>query len=109
MLRQQTATLALKHGVIVRGRVTDPDGRPVKDAIVIRGDDPYGSRLTSKFPTDAEGRFRLPALPPGQTTLTVLAAGWAPQLRRVNLQADLPPQDFRLAPGQPIRPRVVAA
>ena len=57
--------VTLKRGVIVRGRVTDPAGKPVKDAIVIHGDDPYLRQTTSKFPTDAEGRFRLPALAAG--------------------------------------------
>jgi RNA polymerase sigma factor (sigma-70 family) len=105
MLRQGTATLTLKGGVIVRGRVTDPSGRPIKEAIVVYRDDPY---LTpSELATDADGRFRLPALAPGQTTLTVVAPGWAPQLRKVNLRAGLPPQDFEMQPGKPIRLRVV--
>jgi RNA polymerase sigma factor (sigma-70 family) len=107
MLRKGTATLTLKHGVIVRGRVTDPTGKPIKDAVVVQGDDPYGSWLPCKFPTDAGGRFRLPALPPGETTLTVIAPGWAPQMRRLKLQAELPPQDFHMAPGKPIRLRIV--
>src|SRR5438876_3731090 len=38
--RDQTATMTLKRGVIVSGRVTDPDGKPFKDAVVIHGDDP---------------------------------------------------------------------
>jgi RNA polymerase sigma factor (sigma-70 family) len=107
MLRQGTATLTLKGGVIVSRRVTDTDGKPIKDAIVILGDDPYMSRTPAKFPTDAEGRFRLPALSPRQTTLTVLAPSWAPQLRKVSLQAGVAPQDFRMGPGKPIRLRVV--
>ncbi len=37
MLRQGTATLTLKRGVIVRGRVTDPAGKPIKDALVVVG------------------------------------------------------------------------
>src|SRR5262249_25526465 len=43
----------------------------------------------------------------GVTPLTVIAAGWAPQLRKVTLRDGLPPQDFRLGPGKPIRLRVV--
>jgi RNA polymerase sigma factor (sigma-70 family) len=109
MLRRETATLVLKGGVIVRGRVTDPAGQPIKDAIVVHGDDPYSAREPSKFPTDADGRFRLPALPPGETTLTVIPPGWAPQLRKVNLRAGLPSQDFHTGPGKPIRLRVVDA
>ncbi len=109
MLRKRTATLTLKRGVIVRGQVTDPDGKPIKDTLVVQGDDPYDARLPSKFPTDADGRFRLPALPPGETTLTVIAPGWAPQLRRIKLRAGMPPQDFRMAAGKPIRLRIVDA
>jgi RNA polymerase sigma factor (sigma-70 family) len=107
MLRKGTATLTLKRGVIVRGQVTDSTGKPIKDAVVVQGDDPYDSWLPCKFPTDAEGRYRLPALPPGETRLTVIAPGWAPQMRKVNLQAGLPPQDFRMAAGKPIRLRIV--
>ncbi len=109
MLRQETATLRLKSGVIVRGRVTDPAGKPIKDAIVVRGEDSYSSTTPSKFPTDADGQFRLPVVAPGMTTLTVIAPGWAPQLRKVNLWSGLPPQDFRMAPGKPIRLRIVDA
>jgi beta-lactamase regulating signal transducer with metallopeptidase domain/protocatechuate 3,4-dioxygenase beta subunit/thiol-disulfide isomerase/thioredoxin len=109
MLRQGTATLTLKPGVIVRGRVTDPAGKPIEDALIVHGDDPYFASKTTEFPTDAEGRYRLPALAPPETTLTVVAPGWAPQMRRVNLQAELPPQDFHMEPGKPIRLRIVDA
>jgi RNA polymerase sigma factor (sigma-70 family) len=108
-LRQGTATLTLKRGVIVRGQVTDPAGKPIKGAVVVYGDHPYFASLPCKFPTDADGRFRLPALAPAQTTLTVIAPGWAPQLRKVTLRDGLPPQDFRMGPGKPIRLRVVDA
>jgi RNA polymerase sigma factor (sigma-70 family) len=108
-LLQETAVLTLKRGVIVRGQVTDPTGKPIPNAIVIHGDDPYWGRTTSKFATDTEGRYRLPALPTGLTTLTVMAPGWAPQMRKVDLRADLPPQDFHMRPGKTIRLRVVDA
>jgi RNA polymerase sigma factor (sigma-70 family) len=107
MLRKGTATIALQRGVICRGRVTDPDGNPVKNAIVIHGDDPYGGRETCKFPTDADGRFRLPALPARLTTLTVIAAGWAPQMRKVQFREAMPEHDFRLEPGKPARLKFV--
>jgi RNA polymerase sigma factor (sigma-70 family) len=109
MLRKGTATLTLRNGVIVRGRVTDPAGKPIKDAVVVEGNNPYDSWLPRKFATDADGRFRLPALALGETTLTVIAPGWAPQLRLIKLQAELPPQDFHMAPGKPIRLRIVDA
>jgi protocatechuate 3,4-dioxygenase beta subunit len=105
MLRQETATLTLKRGVIVRGRVTDPAGKPIKDALVVFGD--VGTPI--KVPTDADGRFQMPALAPRQVTLMVMTPGWAPELRRINLQSGLPPQDFRLAPGRPIQLWIVDA
>jgi RNA polymerase sigma factor (sigma-70 family) len=106
-LLEGTANMTLKSGVIVRGRVTDPDGKPVKDAVVIHGDAHYGMPTTRKFPADAEGRYRLPALSAGTTPLTIIAPGFAPQMREVELKPDLPNQDFRLVRGKPVRLRVV--
>lgn len=106
MFREGTATVTLKSGVIVRGRVTDPDGKPIKDALVIHGDDPYGSWTPCKFATDAEGRFRLPALPAGPRTLTVVAPGFAPQMCKLDLKPDLADQDFRMAAGKLVRLRI---
>ena len=104
---RETAPVTLKRGVIVTGRVTDPTGQPIKDAIVIVGDRPYNSHLQTKFATDGDGRYRLSGKRPGHTTLSAMAPGLAPQLRKVNLVADLPPQDFRMAPGKPIHIQVV--
>ena len=109
MLLKEMATLTLKRGVIVRGQLTDPAGKPIKDAIIVLGDEPYNSAAPTEFSTDADGRFRLPALAPGETTFTVMAHGWAPQLRKVNVQARLPPQNFHMAPGKTIRLRIVDA
>jgi uncharacterized GH25 family protein len=101
-LRKGTATLQLKRGVIVRGRVTDPAGKPIKNALVSSG----GS---NEVITDSDGRYRLPPQAPEEATLTVLASGWAPQMRRVMLRAEMPPQEFRLSPGKPVRLRIVDA
>jgi RNA polymerase sigma factor (sigma-70 family) len=102
MLRKETATLTLKRGIIVHGRVTNNAGEPIKDAIVRLGDNPYFSSTPSDFATDADGHFRLPAQAPGRTTLTVIVPGFAPQLRQVHVSTALPPQDFRMEPGKPI-------
>lgn len=105
--RDGSATLTLEAGVVVTGRVTDPDGKPVKDAIVIHGEDPYGTTARMDFLTDADGRFRLPALAPHGTTLTVIAPGWAPQERALDVRPGLAPQDISLAPGKTIRLHVL--
>jgi beta-lactamase regulating signal transducer with metallopeptidase domain/uncharacterized GH25 family protein/thiol-disulfide isomerase/thioredoxin len=109
MLRQGVATITLKDGNIVQGRVTDPTSHPIKDAIVVLGDDPYFSSVPAKFPTDADGRFRLPAQPSKLTWLTVIAPGFAPQLRSIEMKTGLPPQDFQMQPGKLAELRFVDA
>jgi RNA polymerase sigma factor (sigma-70 family) len=106
-LRQGTATVTMKRGIIVAGRVTDLDSKPVRDALVFHGEGPYLDDPTNPTSTGADGRFRLPALARGQTTMAVLAPGWAPQVRRLDLQPGLAPQEFRLKPGKAIRLRIV--
>jgi RNA polymerase sigma factor (sigma-70 family) len=105
--RTQKATLTLKNGVILRGQVTDPTNKPIPNAVVIFGDDPYGSFFTCKFATDAEGRYRLPALPAEPTSITVLAPGWAPQLRKVPLKPGQEEQHFQMQPGKSLRLQIV--
>jgi thiol-disulfide isomerase/thioredoxin len=100
MLLQGVAAVTLKDGDIVMGCVTDPASRPIKDAVVVLGDDPYSSSVPAKFSTDADGRFRLPAQPSKLTSLTVIAPGFAPQLRRIEIKKDLPPQNFQMEPGK---------
>lgn len=107
MLRKQSATLTLKRGFIVQGRVTDPDGNPIKDAMVVQGNGPYFASTPKHFLTDADGRFRLPALPSQETSLTIIAPGFAPQLRKISVQKGLPPQDFQMALGKPVQLRFV--
>lgn len=105
--RDGSAMLTLKSGIVVTGRVVDPDGKPVKDAVVIHGTNPYARRSRTDFLTDADGRFRLPALAPQETTLTVIAPGWAPQERPLDVRPGLAPQEIQLAPGKLIRLHVV--
>jgi len=107
MLLNGTAALKLKGGIVVHGRVTDDAGHPVGGATIVRGDDPYFASTQSEFLTGADGRFRLPAMAAGKTALTVVAAGWAPQERVVDVKPGLPAQDFPLERGKPIRLRVV--
>jgi RNA polymerase sigma factor (sigma-70 family) len=109
MLLRSMGTVTLLRGVSVHGRVTDAAGKPIQNAILVRGDKPIFASTPSRFATDADGRFRLPPLPPRETTLTVLAPGWAPQLRRIDVHEGLPPQDFHLEPGKLIQLRIVDA
>jgi RNA polymerase sigma factor (sigma-70 family) len=109
ILRQEAATLTMKRGVIVGGRVTNPDGKPISGALVLHGEGPFFADPMTDTSTDADGRFQLPALTPGQTTVTVIAPGWAPQLRRLDLQPGLARQEFHMKRGKPMRLRIVDA
>jgi uncharacterized GH25 family protein/thiol-disulfide isomerase/thioredoxin len=103
MLRAGEATVTLKRGVIVHGRVIDPEGRPIKGALLMPG------WTSSECMTAADGRFRSPPLSPRRTTLTVIAPGWAPQNRQVDLQAGPLQQDFHMQSGKPLRVAIVDA
>ena len=107
MLLNESASLELRRGVIVEGRVTGPDEKPIENAVVVWGDNPSHSAVPRKFATDAKGRFRLPAQEPGETPLTVMAPNVAPQLRRIDARPGLPSQDFQMKPGKTAEVRFV--
>lgn len=72
--------------IIVRGRVTGPVGRPLRQAVatVLR---PDGEHLDWSR-ADNEGRFALALPEPGRYLLVVSAEGWAPHSSLVDLSAD---------------------
>ncbi|MFH0962747.1 MAG: hypothetical protein V2A58_01900, partial [Planctomycetota bacterium] len=59
--------------------------------------------------TDAGGAFRFESAALGEHILTVEAAGFAPQYRRVTVAPGLDLEEFRLKPGRSIRGRAVDA
>src|SRR5262245_13890917 len=58
----------------VRGVVTDPTGAAVPDAKVIITE--AGRNVQHPTTTDAQGRYQVSALPPGQYNMTVVATGF---------------------------------
>jgi protocatechuate 3,4-dioxygenase beta subunit len=62
------ALVVLRAGSVVRGRVLDPDGRALAGATVTLGRSGGGGTALS----DAEGRFRVAGLPPGELRVTLL-------------------------------------
>jgi len=104
-LRQQTTTLVMARGVRVTGAVTDPQGKPVVGAVVVWGDEPYQQNASGEVRSDAKGVYRFPPLPPATVTVTAVAEGWAPQLRKVAITPENPAADFKLQPGKTLRLR----
>ncbi len=103
--------LTLKHivvlnkGIELRGKVTDPDGKPIAGAVVGTGSDRFNSgNLTVE--TDANGEYVLKKVQAGSTVLTVFAEHWAPDLRTVVAKYEMPSVDFSLTPGHTIQVRV---
>ena len=109
MLLDETAVLTLRRGVVIEGKVTDPEGSPVAGAVVARCEDPRVVIAANSHTvrTDAQGIYRIPALPPGPTMITVMGEGFAPDLKKVEASKDLPPVDFQLKPGKVVRLRFV--
>ena len=101
-----TSVLKLQRGVRVSGRVIDPEAKPIKDALVIHGDEP-DLQKRSQVRTDADGCYRLPALPSGEVRLTVVAKDWSPQTRMAKLRVGMADQNFPLVPGAPIKLKFV--
>ena len=106
-LRKRTVVLTMQRGVSVGGRITDRDGNPVLGAVVIRGENPYLESGSQEVTTDANGRYCFPPVSPGPLTVTVVAQGWAPDLRRVPVGETPGSVDFRLQRGKNLRIQVV--
>jgi beta-lactamase regulating signal transducer with metallopeptidase domain/thiol-disulfide isomerase/thioredoxin/protocatechuate 3,4-dioxygenase beta subunit len=108
-LRTRKATITMRGGLVATGTVTDPEGKPVAGAVVVRGNDPYLEWGSQEVRTDPQGHYWFPPLPAGSINVTVIARGWMPALRNVEIKPGMPPFDFRLEPGKELKLRFVDA
>lgn len=92
----------LRGSASLRGRVTDPEGRPIADASVVVEGTGAGAK------TDATGAYVLAELPPGSWAVTARRVGARPAQAVVNLlprrRSEL---SFMLAAASPELARVV--
>jgi len=102
-LRDQTATIVMHGGVVVSGTITDATGKPVPKALVVWGDDPYRQEGRQEVLTDSKGAYRFPPLAIGPLTVTVMAEGWAPELKKIDVLRENSSVDFQLARGAKMR------
>jgi len=106
-LREQTGTIVMARGISVTGTVTDPAGKPAAGAVVVWGDDPYLMWGSQEVRTDKRGVYHFAPLPPATVAVTVMAKGWAPDLKKITITNENPPVDFQLKPGKTLRLRFV--
>ena len=77
----------MKKGIVLKGTVLDEFGRPIQGAMIYQGSDRFGSHYP-EAKTDMAGEFRFENCRPGQTILTVIAKGFAPDLKTIELTED---------------------
>ncbi|MHC4853056.1 MAG: carboxypeptidase regulatory-like domain-containing protein [Planctomycetota bacterium] len=104
--------IKLKPGAKMRGRVVDPDGKPIADARVLLGAETflYLPRARNDYRTDADGFFEVGGVGPDSPELVVAAAGYAPATIAIRVPQDLlarTPRTIQLARGGTIEARVV--
>ncbi len=105
--REKSATIAMHRGGIVTGAITDPTGKPVSEAVVIWGDNPYEQEGSQEVRTNADGVYQLHPLGSGTMNVTVVAPGWSPESRTIDIAAAGSTEDFQLEKGNSLRIRFV--
>ena len=106
-LRNGAATVVMDRGAVLRGKITGPEGEPVTKGLVIWVSNPYFATGVNEAEIQSDGSFQLPNLEPGRYPITVLAPGFAPEQREVELSHGAATCDFKLELGNPIRIEIV--
>jgi hypothetical protein len=106
-LRAGTATIVMERGGVLRGRIVGANGEPVTKGLVVWHADPYFATGINETPIQKDGTFQLPHLHAGKYPITVLAPGFAPEQREIDISEGAPSIDFQLQPGNPIRIEIV--
>jgi len=106
-LQNLTSVMIMIRGLLIKGRVLDEQGNPIRGAKVYKGTRRDVTLFLNTL-TDEEGRFSFGAKP-GVETLTASADGYAPQLKKVEVSEGMEEVEFRLSPAMEIRAKVVDA
>ncbi|MCL2119929.1 MAG: carboxypeptidase regulatory-like domain-containing protein [Planctomycetaceae bacterium] len=96
-------------GVKVHGHVTDANGKPVEGALLVWQTEPndYWDNREKAVTTDQDGFYESPELKAMPGSITVIAEGFAPDMKQVEFRKNMKPVDFTLKPGKTLEIRFV--
>jgi len=98
------ALMTLGHGIELAGRVVDAAGKAVADAALTRNHE--WRNPAAALTSDADGRFKILNLRPGEMYLTIQAKGLAAQTRLLTLSNGMPELTIEMAPGKVFQGKV---
>jgi peroxiredoxin/protocatechuate 3,4-dioxygenase beta subunit len=102
-LRDMAAVMVMKKGIHVDVKVAGPRGQPVGGAIIT-----WGNRWNdTSNKTDRDGRFRLRNQPAGPLAITVQAAGYALDQKKVTVEPEMRTVEFKLEDAKGLKGRVI--
>ncbi|MBI2925361.1 MAG: carboxypeptidase regulatory-like domain-containing protein, partial [Verrucomicrobia bacterium] len=105
-LQAGTAVMVMQPGITVEGSIANDQGQPVAGAeVLLASGENFVNRWTKQ--SDAQGRFKLVILEPGDARLIVQATGYAPQQKPISVERGLGPVAFKLAKGAVLKGRIV--
>ena len=90
-------TATMKRGARIHGRVVDQKGKPVADATVATEREARGDPMKSRVRTDADGRYTLAGVTPGDAVVVTIASRPDPRGRGGAGEATA---TLRLEPGR---------
>ncbi|MEZ6044459.1 MAG: carboxypeptidase-like regulatory domain-containing protein [Planctomycetaceae bacterium] len=99
----KTHRLEMKRGVVIQGKITDAEGLPVANAIVIQGRDPYNRPNYNYQPrSDFQGNYRYKLGVEGSDVLTILSRDYKPTEVPVEVSYNMAPVNVQLEKGSPV-------
>ena len=91
-------SFVMQVGVMVRGTITDPKGKPLANTQV-RLTPKYGTPGSWETRTNEQGVYQFKNVKPDEFTLTAMHKGFAPQAEQIRGAAGEQTLNFRMQPG----------
>ena len=99
-LANLNANIVMKKGARIFGKITEADSKkPVTDAVIVWGDNPYLQEGSQETRVNKNGEYLFPTMKPSEKRVTVLAPGFQPESKIVDVRPEMAATDFQLKPG----------